>query len=162
MVAADRAKDFPKKPVYVMGMGESAEMTMISQMHDFTSSRAFVTSGQEAFKMAEIERSDVDHIMIYDAFAHLPIFAMEDLGFLKKGEAGPWFAEMKSAPGGELPVALVGDPEDTDDEDGPDSDNSEDGDDESDGPSVDSLQALASEESTDEADGIPGAEAEEN
>ncbi|MCH8162153.1 MAG: thiolase, partial [Chloroflexi bacterium] len=102
MVAADRAKDFPKKPVYVMGMGESAEMTMISQMHDFTSSRAFVTSGQEAFKMAEIERSDVDHIMIYDAFAHLPIFAMEDLGFLKKGEAGPWFAEMKSAPGGEL------------------------------------------------------------
>ena len=83
-------------------------MTMISQMHDFTSSRAFVTSGQEAFKMAEIERSDVDHIMIYDAFAHLPIFAMEDLGFLKKGEAGPWFAEMKSAPGGELPVNTNG------------------------------------------------------
>ncbi|MCI0856309.1 MAG: thiolase, partial [Chloroflexi bacterium] len=105
---ADRAKDFPKKPVYVMGMGESAEMTMISQMHDFTSSRAFVTSGEEAFKMAEIERSDVDHIMIYDAFAHLPIFAMEDLGFLKKGEAGPWFAEMKSAPGGELPVNTNG------------------------------------------------------
>ena len=108
MVAAERANDFPKKPVYVAGMGESVEMTMISQMHDFTSSRAFVTSGREAFKMAEISHSDVDHIMIYDAFAHLPIFAMEDLGFMKKGEAAPWFAEMKSAPGGELPVNTNG------------------------------------------------------
>ncbi len=108
MVASDRAKDFPKKPVYVMGVGESVEMTMISQMADFTSSRAFVTSGREAFKMAEIKHSDVGHVMIYDAFAHLPIFGMEDLGFLKKGEAAPWFAEMKSAPGGELPVNTNG------------------------------------------------------
>ncbi|MGB2695023.1 MAG: acetyl-CoA acetyltransferase [Dehalococcoidia bacterium] len=108
MVSAERAKDFPKQPVYVLGMGESVEMSMISQMHDFTSSRAFVTSGREAFAMAGIERKDVDHIMIYDAFAHLPIFALEDLGFLKKGEAGPWFGEMRSAPGGDLPVNTNG------------------------------------------------------
>ena len=108
MVSADRAKDFPKRPVYVLGMGESVEMSMISQMRDFTSSRAFVTSGQEAFKMAGIARSDVDHIMIYDAFAHLPIFGMEDMGFLKKGEGGPWFEEMRSAPDGALPVNTNG------------------------------------------------------
>lgn len=108
MVAAERATEFPKKPVYVMGMGESVEMSMISQMHDFTASRAFVTSGREAFKMAGIAHSDVNHVMIYDAFAHLPIFGMEDMGFLKKGEAGPWFAEMRSAPGGELPVNTNG------------------------------------------------------
>lgn len=108
MVSADRAKDFPKKPVYVMGFGESAEMAMISQMHDFTTSRAFVVSSREAFAMAGITHADVDHVMIYDAFAHLPIFGMEDMGFLKKGEAGPWFAEMRSAPGGELPVNTNG------------------------------------------------------
>ena len=107
-MSADRAKDSPKKPVYMVGAGESVEMSMISQMHDFTSSRAFVTSGREAFKMAGISHSDVDHIMIYDAFAHLPIFGMEDLGFRKKGEAAPWFAEMNSAPGGELPVNTNG------------------------------------------------------
>lgn len=108
MVSADRAKDFPKKPVYVMGFGESVEMAMISQMHDFTTSRAFVVSSREAFAMAGITHADVDHVMIYDAFAHLPIFGMEDMGFLKKGEAGPWFAEMRSAPGGELPVNTNG------------------------------------------------------
>jgi acetyl-CoA acetyltransferase len=108
MVSADRAKDFPKKPVYVMGFGESVEMGMISQMHDFTTSRAFVVSSREAFAMAGITHRDVNHVMIYDAFAHLPIFGMEDMGFLKKGEAGPWFAEMRSAPGGELPVNTNG------------------------------------------------------
>lgn len=108
MVSADRAKDFPKKPVYVMGFGESVEMAMISQMHDFTTSRAFVVSSRQAFEMAGITHKDVDHVMIYDAFAHLPIFGMEDMGFLKKGEAGPWFAEMRSAPGGELPVNTNG------------------------------------------------------
>ncbi len=108
MVSADRAKDFPKKPVYVMGFGESVEMAMISQMHDFTTSRAFVVSSREAFAMAGITHRDVNHVMIYDAFAHLPIFGMEDMGFLKKGEAGPWFAEMRSAPGGELPVNTNG------------------------------------------------------
>lgn len=108
MVSAERARDFPKKPVYVMGVGESVEMAMISQMHDFTTSRAFVVSGRQAFQMAGIAHKDVDHVMIYDAFAHLPIFGMEDMGFLKKGEAGPWFAEMRSAPGGELPVNTNG------------------------------------------------------
>ena len=108
LVAGDRAKDFPKPPVYVLGMGESVEMSMISQMRDFTTSRAFVTSGREAFAMAGVAHGDVDHVMIYDAFAHLPIFGMEDMGFLKKGEGGPWFAEMRSAPGGELPVNTNG------------------------------------------------------
>ena len=108
MTRSDRAKDAPKRPVYVMGMGESVEMSMISQMHDFASSGAFVRSGREAFAMAGISHGEVDHVMIYDAFAHLPIFGMEDMGFLKKGEAGPWFADMRSAPGGDLPVNTNG------------------------------------------------------
>ena len=36
------------------------------------------------------------------------IRAMEDLGFLKKGEGGPWFAEWHSVPGGDLPVNTNG------------------------------------------------------
>ena len=108
MTRSDRAKHAPKRPVYVMGMGESVEMSMISQMHDFASSGAFVRSSRDAFAMAGISHGEVDHVMIYDAFAHLPIFGMEDMGFLKRGEAGPWFADMRSAPGGDLPVNTNG------------------------------------------------------
>ena len=37
---------------------------------------------------ARINHDDVDHLMVYDAFAHLPIYGLEDLGFVERGEAG--------------------------------------------------------------------------
>ena len=60
---------------------------MVSQMEDFNSSKAFRVSGKKAFDEAGIKHSDVDHLMIYDAFAHLPLYGLEDLGFCKPGEA---------------------------------------------------------------------------
>ncbi len=108
LTKADRAKDFPTRPVYVRGAGESAETTMISQMEDFTSSRAFRVSGRLAFEAAGITHADVDHLMIYDAFAHLPVYGLEDLGFVGRGEGGPFIAEGHTRPGGKLPLNTNG------------------------------------------------------
>jgi acetyl-CoA acetyltransferase len=108
LTSADRAKDFPQGPVYVLGTGESAETPMISQMADFTRSRAFRVAGPAAFAEAGITHGDVDHLMIYDAFAHLPIYGLEDLGFVGRGEAGAFIAERNTAPGGRLPMNTNG------------------------------------------------------
>ena len=108
LASADRAKDFPQKPVYLLGTGESVETPMVSQMEDFTSSRAFRVAGPTAFAEAGIKHSDVDHLMIYDAFAHLPIYGLEDLGFCQKGEAAAFIGERNTAPGGKLPLNTNG------------------------------------------------------
>ena len=108
LTSAERAKDFPTKPVYIVGTGESAESPMISQMSDFTSSRAFRVAGKKAFEESGIKHSDVDHLMIYDAFAHLPLYGLEDLGFCKPGEAAGFIGERHSAPGGKLPINTNG------------------------------------------------------
>jgi acetyl-CoA acetyltransferase len=108
LTSAERAKDFPQKPVYILGTGESVESPMISQMADFTSSRAFRVSGKKAFDEAGITHKDVDHLMIYDAFAHLPLYGLEDLGFVGRGEAAAFIAERHSAPGGKLPINTNG------------------------------------------------------
>jgi acetyl-CoA acetyltransferase len=108
LTAADRAKDFPTRPVYILGTGESVETPMVSQMADFTSSRAFRVSGGNAFKSAGITHADVDHLMIYDAFAHLPVFGLEDLGFLPRGEAAAFIAGRNTAPGSKLPLNTNG------------------------------------------------------
>lgn len=108
LTSSDRAKDFPTKPCYILGTGESVETTMVSQMQDFTSSRAFRVAGPEAFRMAGIKHSDVDHLMIYDAFAHLPMYGLEDLGFVKRGEAKDFIWERNTAPGGKLPINTNG------------------------------------------------------
>lgn len=108
LTSAERAKDFPTRPVYILGTGESVETPMISQMQDFSSSRAFRVSGAKAFAEAGIRHADVDHLMIYDAFAHLPIYGLEDLGFVGQGEAGAFIWERHTAPGGKLPMNTNG------------------------------------------------------
>jgi acetyl-CoA acetyltransferase len=108
LTTSDRAKDFPTKPVYLLGTGESVETPMVSQMEDFTSSRAFRVAGAKAFEESGISHRDVDHLMIYDAFAHLPIYGLEDLGFCERGAAADFIVERNTAPGGTLPLNTNG------------------------------------------------------
>ena len=108
LTSAERAKDFPNKPVYILGSGESVESPMISQMKDLTSSQAFRIAGSEAFRSAGIGHSDVDHLMVYDAFAHLPIWGLEDLGFCERGEAAGFIEDGNTRPGGKLPLNTNG------------------------------------------------------
>jgi len=54
--------------------------------------------------------------MIYDApcslagasFAHLPIYGLEDLGFVPRGEPGTFIAARNTDPGGKLPLNTNG------------------------------------------------------
>ena len=108
LTKADRAADFPQPPVHILGTGESVETPIVSQMEDLTSSRAFKVAGAFAMQDARITHADVDHLMVYDAFAHLPIYGLEDLGFCKKGEAADFIWEQNTAPGGSLPMNTNG------------------------------------------------------
>lgn len=108
ITSSDRAKDFPTKPVYILGTGESVETPMVSQMRDLTRSGAFRVAGPRAMADAGITHKDVNHLMIYDAFAHLPIYGLEDLGFVGRGEAGPFIAAGNTRPGGKLPLNTNG------------------------------------------------------
>jgi acetyl-CoA acetyltransferase len=108
LTSAARAKQFPNKPVYIVGTGESVETPLVSQMEDFTTSRAFRVSARRAFGEAGITHNDVDHLMIYDAFAHLPLYGLEDLGFCDRGQAANFIWERNTAPGGKLPLNTNG------------------------------------------------------
>src|SRR5580698_1432407 len=108
VTSADRAAEFPRPPVHVLGTGESSETPMISQMVDFTESQAFRLAWQAAFAEAGISPADVRHLMIYDAFAHVPIYGLEALGFVAKGDAGAFISDGNTEPGGRLPLNTNG------------------------------------------------------
>jgi acetyl-CoA acetyltransferase len=108
VTSADRIGEFAKPAVHVLGTGEASETPMISQMADFTESQAFRLAGQAAFAEAGITTADVRHLMIYDAFAHVPIYGLEALGFTAKGEAGAFIAAGNTEPGGRLPLNTNG------------------------------------------------------
>jgi acetyl-CoA acetyltransferase len=108
VTSADRAGEFSKPAVHVLGTGEASESPMISQLADFTESQAFRLAGQAAFGEAGITTADVRHLMIYDAFAHVPIYGLEALGFTAKGDAGAFIADGNTEPGGRLPLNTNG------------------------------------------------------
>src|SRR3546814_16584291 len=60
-------------------------------------------SGRRAFEMAGITTEDADVLALYDAFTINVILKLEDLGFVKNGEGGPFVASGAIAPGGPLP-----------------------------------------------------------
>ena len=108
LTTAERCGDFAGKAVHIWGTGESVETPMVTQMENLTSSRAFSVAGPGAMADAGITHGDVDHLMIYDAFAHLPIYGLEDLGFVGRGEAPDFIWERNTAPGGSLPTNTNG------------------------------------------------------
>jgi acetyl-CoA acetyltransferase len=46
--------------------------------------------------------------MVYDAFAHLPLYGLEDLGFVGHGESAGFIADGHTRPGGRLPMNTNG------------------------------------------------------
>ena len=107
MVRADHARSLKQKPVYVLGTGGSLSHCNISSLPDFTVTAA-VESGQQAYAMAKMKPSDMQMLSLYDAFTITPILFLEDLGFCKKGDGGPFVASGAINPGGQLPVNTSG------------------------------------------------------
>ena len=107
LVRADRAKDFPRKPAYLLGVGAAHWHRQIACMPDLTLSAAS-ESGPRAFRMAGLAPKDVDVLELYDAFTINTILFLEDLGFCKKGEGGAFVSGGRIAPGVELPVNTNG------------------------------------------------------
>ena len=110
LTTVERARDLPSagREVRVLGSGEAAESVLVSQMEDYGSFQAFRRSSAEAFATAGLDHADIDHLMCYDAFAHLPLYELEDTGFVGRGESGAFIADGHTAPGGSLPMNTNG------------------------------------------------------
>ncbi len=85
----DIAKEFSRKPVDIIGFGQANDSFALYEKNDITRFEATVEAARMAFKMAGIEPRDVDVVEVHDCFTIAEIMAIEDLGFVPKGEGGP-------------------------------------------------------------------------
>jgi len=110
LTRAERSGDFPQRPVYLLGTGEAVEsyLTGASQVVDPLRPEFVRRSGQHAFKAAGLKPADVDHLMIYDGFAHNPLYGLEGLGFAEYGEAVEIVRSGRTLPAGNLPLNTNG------------------------------------------------------
>ena len=107
LVRAERARDFPHKPVYVLGAASAGWHRAVMCMPDLTITAAS-ESGARAYAMAGLTHRDVKLAMLYDAFTINTILFLEDLGFCAKGEGGAFVSGGAIAPGGRLAVNTNG------------------------------------------------------
>ncbi len=106
VTSTERARDLRKRPVRLLGCGEAV-------WHQETGSPDLLTiaarqSGERAFEMAGLTPREIDLAMVYDSFTITVLLTLENLGFCKPGEGGPFVAGERLAPTGERPLNLDG------------------------------------------------------
>jgi acetyl-CoA acetyltransferase len=107
VVSAERARDMKKQPVWVLGSGEATTHASMVNNPDLTQTPARY-SGQRAFEMAGLTPKDIDVVEVYDSFTYTALVTIEELGFCKKGEGGPFLSNQRTAPGGDFPMNTNG------------------------------------------------------
>jgi acetyl-CoA acetyltransferase len=107
--AAELARDLARRPVWVMGAAEGHpdSPSVISQRPDLTIF-GLAKAAPRAFAMAGVGPADIDVAEIYDCFTFNVLCQIEDLGFCRKGEGGPYVEGGAIALGGRLPINTHG------------------------------------------------------
>jgi acetyl-CoA acetyltransferase len=104
VTSAERARTMRKPPVYVWGMGQGHRGGDASD----TLASGAALAKEPAFAMADITLRDVHVVELYDCYTFTVIVTLEDYGFCKKGEGGPFAAEHHTGPGGTLALNTGG------------------------------------------------------
>jgi acetyl-CoA acetyltransferase len=107
VAAPHRAANARKKPIWILGHGETHTHYGITNMPDLTVTGA-VDSGRTAFAMAGVKHDDLDVVEVYDSFTITVLLTLEALGFCKRGEGGAFVSQQRTAPGGAFPLNTNG------------------------------------------------------
>jgi acetyl-CoA acetyltransferase len=108
VTTAERARNTPKAPIWVLGHGEAHTHNSIASMPDLATHQAAVASGRDAFKMAGLTPADIDVVEVYDSFTITVVMTLEALGFCAPGEGGAFVSGQRTAPGGSFPMNTNG------------------------------------------------------
>src|SRR5205823_5639079 len=105
VASEERARALTDRPVWIRGTGQALDGFQLTSLHeDYAHWPALKRAGEAAYKMAGVTPADVDLAEVHDCFAIAEMIAYEELGFCKKGEAGPFAAAGRSDYGGDVVV----------------------------------------------------------
>lgn len=108
LCAADKVKKFTDKPIKIIGSGQGSDTISLHGRDHICTLDATVYAAKKAYKQANIKPSDIDLAEVHDCFTIAEIMAIEDLGFVKKGEGGKAIENKITTLDGELPVNTSG------------------------------------------------------
>jgi acetyl-CoA C-acetyltransferase len=108
VTTAERAGEFTDKPVLLMGIAQASDDLALDQKEDITTFPAVRAAAAKAYKMAGVGPAEIEFGELHDCFTIAEIIALEDLGFAKRGEGGPFSAAGCTARNGAKPMNTSG------------------------------------------------------
>jgi acetyl-CoA acetyltransferase len=97
----ERARDLRCPPIRILGHGQAHSLSTYASPEHFDALPA-VRCGPEALARAGLTPAGIDVALLYDCFTIVVLLELEDYGFCKKGESGPFVEGGRIAPGGSL------------------------------------------------------------
>ena len=113
LVPAERAKDLPNRPCYILSGGSSIEeksggMGLFSHNTPNYASSNFTSLAKRLYEMARVSPSDVDVLQSYENFTGGVLMSMVECGFCTPEEVGDFFKKENLIVGGKLPLNTSG------------------------------------------------------
>ena len=107
VTSAERARNLRARPVLIKGFGSFNNLTGWFADDNMIRTAA-QESGEIAYRMAGLGANDVSTAQLYDCFTYMVVVQLEDYGFCKKGEGGPFVQSGALRLGGRLPTNTSG------------------------------------------------------
>jgi acetyl-CoA C-acetyltransferase len=108
LAPAERASEFTTRPVMVAGIAQTSDRVALDEKEDITTFPAVKRAAEKAYRMAGAGPADIEFAELHDCFTIAEIIALEDLGFVKPGEGGPYSSAGCTALTGPKPVNASG------------------------------------------------------
>jgi len=108
LCAAEKAKKFTDNPVKIIASGQGSDTLALHSRRDICTLDATVHAAKMAYKQANLTSSDIDLAEVHDCFTIAEICAIEDLGFVEKGQGGKAVENKITVLDGSLPVNTSG------------------------------------------------------
>jgi acetyl-CoA acetyltransferase len=111
VTSVERARDLRQKPALVHSVAQASgpnpvHLANYNNTPDMLTTAAFCA--ELLWQRSELKPKDMDCAQIYDAFTPLVISGLEDYGFCRRGEGGPFTEGGRIELGGELPLLTSG------------------------------------------------------
>ncbi len=108
LCSLDKAKKFTDKPVKIIASGQASDSLALHGRRDICTLDSTVIAAKKAYKQAALTHKDIDLAEVHDCFTIAEICAIEDLGFIKKGEGGKAIDNNITTLEGYLPINTSG------------------------------------------------------
>lgn len=101
---AEDAKKYTENPIYVKASAQASGTIALQDRKNLTTIDSTVYAARKAYKMAGLKPEDIDLAEVHDCFSINGLLAIEDLGFVEKGKAGPAVEDGMTQRDGQIPI----------------------------------------------------------